>query len=53
MSQVPDIALSVLLCLGHVVRVLAGKSRLSEIFLVFGKNGGVLEQLHFMLFDVI
>lgn len=38
MSQVPSITLSVLLCLGHIVRFLAGKSHLSEIFLVFGKK---------------
>lgn len=54
MSQVPQITLSVLLCLQHAVKFLAGRSRLSETFLVFWKkNRGVSEQLHFMLFDVI
>lgn len=54
MSQVPQITLSVLLCLEHVVKFLAGRSRLSEIFLVFWKkNRAVSEQLHFMVFDVI
>lgn len=50
----PQITLSVLLCLEHVVKFLAGRSRLSEIFLVFWKkNRAVSEQLHFMVFDVI
>lgn len=56
MSQVPHTTLSLLLCLEHVVKFLAGKSRLSEMFLVFWKKkiiGGMSEQLHFVLFDVI
>lgn len=54
MSQVPQITLSELLCLEHVVKFLSGSSRLSETVLVFWKkNRGVSEQLHFMLFHVI
>lgn len=38
------------------MKFLAGKSRLSEMFLFFWKKkiiGGMSEQLHFVLFDVI